>query len=224
MNLSPKIHFGSCMIPDQYNFSFRIRERFSIFLKFFAGDHVCVNHVVMIWAKRNKIFNAIRSAIFFSSYMMNSGYMMKSTKNTLAAVSDSCGLLSPSIFNPLHHCELFSKSLLPAFLRAITNLLTAQIGQSHLHGLAAIFARHFGAIIHRVFTACKVFSIRIATPNRTKLSTLNVRHCFKNPLAVLTFMLCAFFSFASTIMTRYKPFPLIRFAAATTFTKFIFHI
>ncbi len=222
--LPPKSHGASLCFPNQNNFPFWIGKRFSVNFNFIKRDQVCVNHVMMIRAKRDKVFNAICSSVPFWNYVVNCRNKGKTTNNTLASVSNSCGLLSTPVSCSFYGSQLFFECLFSAFFRAIANLLSLQIGGSDLHRLTAILAGHFGPVIHRVFAAGEFFSKPISTINRAKNSLLNMWPSSKNTAAVSAFMLSIFFSSASTVVTRNKPFSFIGLSTTPAFTKSICHI
>ena len=222
--LPPKSHGASFCFPNQNNFPFWIGKRFSVNFNFIKRDHVCVDHVVMIRAKRDKVFNAICSSVPFWNYVVNRSDKGKATNNTLASVSYSCGIFSTPVSCSFYSSQLFFECFFSAFFRAIANPFPLQIGGSDLHRLAAILAGHFGPVIHRVFTASEFFSKPISAINRAKNSLINMWPSGKNPTAISAFMLSIFFSSASIVVTRNKSFSFIGLSTTPAFTKSICHI
>lgn len=222
--LPPKSHGAPLCFPNQNNFPFWIGKRFPVNFNFIKRDQVCVDHVMMIRAKRDKVFNAICSSVSFWNYVVNRRDKGESTNSTLAPVSNSCGLLSTPVICSFYCSQLFFEGLFSAFFRAIANPLSLQIGGSDLHRLTAILAGHFGPVIHRVFAASEFFSKPISTINRAKNSLLNMWPSSKNTAAISAFMLSIFFSSASAIMPRNKSLSFIGLPPTPAFTKSICHI
>ena len=178
----------------------------------------------MVWAKSDKIFNAIRPPTSLWDNMVNRCSMGESANNTFTSISYSCGLFTSSVICPLNFSNLFSKRFFPAFFRAVANLFSFQISRCNLHGLTAIFAGHFSPVIHWVFSASEFFPKPITAINRAKNSLFNMRPSGKSSTAIFALMLSIFFSSSSSVMPRNKSFSFIGLSSTSAFTKSILHI
>jgi hypothetical protein len=206
--LSTKLHCNPINLTKQNNLSSWVRKRLAVNFNLIKRNQICVNHVMMIRAKRDEIFDSIRSSVSLGNYMMNRSNVGKSAKNTLATVPYSCSLFSSSVCCSLGCGKFFSKRILPAFLGAICHLLSGQISRGDLHRLPAVLARHLRPVIHWIFTSCQLAAISVPALNGAKFTVLDIRARLKRFFTVPTLVLSIFFPPTLPVVARNKPFTL----------------